>query len=144
MDGRAHFKGFIISLIIPAVYLILTKQFFYFLLLLASGSLVDPDEDQKWEKGITHRNFFTHSMLFPLIISTCFWLVVWKIDIVLLAILIWPTIIHLILDCFGDNKIGKWKVWFFGKRIRWTLCFFILNILIGLGVWIYLWIKYLL
>jgi len=119
MDGRHHAKWYAISCI-PFFFYLGWKGLWWFIpLAIVASAIVDPDEDQKWLEGKTHRNGFTHSILFPLYIATAFALpmLTYSVDLFwmmyrgYILILCFPAAIHLTCDLPGKNYEGKARIW---------------------------------
>ena len=71
-DGKTHSKAFFIGLPFFILLLIYVKLYWFLPILFLSNPMIDPDEDQKWLKGRTHRNFITHSLLWGILLSITF------------------------------------------------------------------------
>ena len=154
MDGKQHSKGFkfalyfFIPLFIAVSYLFDYRWIFYIPLLINSNSVVDCDEDQKWQKGKYHRSFLTHSIFWSLnicgsIILTIYpylptdMLLEWGLR--LFAVFTIPVILHLSLDIYSPSghRVGKYLIRRLnGKRLSatQTVIWFVLNILIMLVI----------
>jgi len=124
MDGRHHLKWYYASFI-PFFFYLGWKGLWWFLPLgCIAFMVVDPDEDQKWLEGKTHRNGFTHSALYPLFIATAFALPIltysietfWVVYRGYIILLSFPEVIHLACDLPGKNYVGKAQLWL-GKRL---------------------------
>jgi len=143
-DGRTHSKWFFIFLILIFIpLLIYIKLWFFIPILFLSNAIIDPDEDQKWLKGRTHRNFITHSIIWSLLIAVAFSTSLYGyverkfvIDhlLKLFAVFCLPILLHLILDLRSKSgkRYGKYCVYFYkGKRLNggWTICWMLVNII---------------
>lgn len=141
MNGKQHFKYFLLlflMLIVPFIYLGIWK---YIPLLFLSFSLIDPDEDLKYGHLI-HRHFIYHSILWLVIISaSLFPMYGWEV-LDFLFVCSWALLLHLILDIPSKNRKGTYNIKVFKSRLtsRQTVIFLIVNILIIIayqGWWIY-------
>ena len=113
MNGRKHFLSFVglSCIIVPLlVYYDLTQTIPLYLL---SFSICDPDEDVKWKK---HRHFLTHSLLWPLVISSAFFFV--GNYVLTFAILCIPTVLHLSLDIPTKKRTGTYTITFYPIKKR--------------------------
>lgn len=115
----------------------------YIPLLLLASSVYDADEDQKPYGGKYHRSFITHSIFWCIIITGAFYWFDLELLMEGLFVSSFAMIIHLLLDIlgrnkdgkyrlFGVNRVGKYCIRFFKKRLSggWTVVWFIVNILI--------------
>jgi len=159
-NGRTHAIAFNYSLIlfIPvfiALGVFYSYTWFYYIpLLLLSNSMVDPDEDQKWAGGSTHRNFLTHSVLWSLIIAIVIMITAipfmtpenlldWSTR--MFAVFTIPVILHSFLDIYSPtgNRVGKYNIRVKrGHRLSGTgtILWFVVNIILMLAfdVWLFL------
>ncbi len=128
MDGRNHFKLFLI-LIIPICILFFYADYtLYIPLLLGSFMLVDPDEDQKWFKGRFHRSVLSHTAIFPLLLSLCIYLPFKGTGLSFMGIFVVfniPTMVHLFGDIYSKNRGGKYCVSAFYRRLSSNISTFI-------------------
>ncbi len=143
-DGKTHSKAFFIGLPFFILLLIYVKLYWFLPILFLSNPMIDPDEDQKWLKGRTHRNFITHSLLWGILLSITFSTSLYgyvdKSFVVdhllkLFAVFCLPIILHLSLDIYSKSgkRYGKYCIYFIkGKRLsgNWTIFWMIMNILI--------------
>ena len=137
MDGRNHFIAFIIAFIPFAIYLIYIHQYWYIPLAWLANGIIDADEDQKWLRGKWHRSWFSHSILWPLLISFAIWLPFAYLEVsfyMLFLVLSFPEAVHLAGDFYSKNAMGKYRI---GKlSVGWTRTWILGNI----GLIIMLWV----
>ncbi len=137
MDGRNHFKLFASCFIPFAIYLIYAELYLYLPLAWLANGIIDADEDQKWLNGKWHRSWFSHSILYPLLISLAIYLPFWNIGIsfyTLFLVLSYPTALHLAGDFYSKKAMGKYRI---GKlSVPWTRGWILGNI----GLIILLWV----
>jgi len=157
MDGKSHSKAFsyLIIVLVPvfiALGILITTEFLWYIpLLIISNSMVDPDEDQKWNNGSAHRSWITHSVVWSLLITATIVcsaytymdlpnLIDWGLN--LLSIFTIPLILHLILDIYSrtGNRTGKYNIKI-GRRLKgWqTVLWFLSNIAIMITYDVILW-----
>jgi hypothetical protein len=142
MDGRNHTKWYILILFVYIPLLIYFELYAFIPLAILAHNIVDPDEDQKWLGGATHRNIVTHSLLWPALIAFCFWLPIQMVPFKLhFTILCIPTIAHLVEDIPSDNPTGKYCISYFWGRlsVNWTRAWLVGNAVTGLMYMMWLW-----
>lgn len=156
VDGRTHSKAFFIALPFFITFLICLKLYWFIPILFLSNAIIDPDEDQKWAKGRTHRNFITHSVIWSLLITIAFssslygyvdWEFVYDHLLKLFAIFCLPILLHLSLDIYSKSgkRQGKYCIYLYkGKRLngKWTVFWLISNIIIIILYIIYIFFFY--
>jgi hypothetical protein len=115
MDGKHHLQLYYLFLLPFFIALIVYQLYYVLPLTLLAFQISDSDEDQKIAKGRYHRWFFTHSLLYPLMI----WIVIYICPPQhLLPVLVFATIIHLAGDLFGTKGWeGKALLMWFNKRM---------------------------
>jgi len=136
MDGKQHTKWFVRALVPFFCYLIWQQLWAYLPLAIISSAIADPDEDQKWMKGKTHRNGLTHSAILPLLIAFCFWLPNPLTPFIThFKVLAFPVMIHLFCDLKWEGNEGKARIWLY-KRLSpgWSLIWLICNALAILAI----------
>ena len=155
MDGATHSRWFFRSLVFFIPFLVYTQRWWFIPLLILSNSIVDSDEDNKWNHGGPHRHFITHSIIWPLLIATAFWLPAKDITgmtfMPYFFVMCAPVVIHLFLDLYtpvrgDDNKThwhyldapkGKYRIRIkkgFRLSVEWTRAWLIGNIIAGLAL----------
>ena len=148
-NGRTHLKWFQRSLVFFIPLLIYLEMYYFLLLLILSGAIVNPDVDTAQAGGKRHRFFITHSPIWSILILISIilpWLphrgevlsdmLLLEMSAKYLAMFGIPVIVHLILDIPGENKVGKYCI-----RIRsgvrlsgtWTVIWLVMSILLLLG-----------
>lgn len=156
MNGKQHFAFYSIVIGILSIIETFTHYFTFKLILTLYFSffLINPDYDLLF--GIKHhRNFFTHSLLYPLTFYILFKDYINMNNADMFGVIIFmPCLIHMI----GDFRIkhmldkkeqkGSWCISFFGKRFneKWTYVWFFANvfymtiyiILVFTGYWRYI------
>lgn len=137
MNGKEHTKLFFISLIALVPLYGYLDKWQYIPLLILSQFVVNPDIDQ-YVKWLPHRNWCTHSVFLPALITVAIWLPFAGVDISFMeifSVLSLPTMIHLAADIPSKNPQGSYRISMIKRlSVGWSRAWLVGNIALGIGL----------